>query len=204
MNREAEEAVRAAEKAAEKNRRMREKKSFLTYMWASFRGSTLYAHWTGLLTYLRRFRTVALVLRITSFVFAILETGALVILSTVIFVILLPLALALLMGILLTVLIEGHRTNRMLRHLTEDRRVCVLFFHAGEGKYLRWNAGDLAERGYVVLVLSPYLISRRGMGNRRFYCTATELCNRVFLIRRYYFFNLQKHVLSNRETVWIY
>lgn len=204
MNREAEEAVRDTRAAAERNRRMREKRSFLSYAWASVRGSTLYAHWTGFLTYLRRFRTVALVLRVTSFVFAILETGALVILSTVIFVILFPLALALLLGILLAVLIEGRRTNRMLARMTEGKRVCVLFLQRSEEAFLRWNACDLAKRGYVVLVLSPYFVWRKGLGNRRFFCTATEVCGRVFLVRRYYFFSLRKRVLDQRETVWVY
>lgn len=183
---------------------MRKKRSFLTYAWASLRSSTLYAHWTGLLTYLRRFRTVALTLRVISVIFAILQTGTLVILSTVIFVILLPLALALTVGISLTILIEARRTNRQLLQASENQRVCLLFLREREGDFLLWNAKDLAQRGYVVIVLSPYPISPRGLGNRRFYCTVTEISNGVFLARRYYFFSLQKHVLSQRETVWIY
>ena len=204
MNREGEEVVSAVKKTAEKNRRMGEKRSFLTYAWLLIRGSTLYAHWTGFLTYLRRFRTVTLTLRIISFVFAILETGALVILSTVVFVILLPLALALLIGILVAVLIEGRRTNRMLGRVSEGKRVCILFLHGKEETFFLWNARDLSERGYIVLVLSPYFISRKGLGNRRFYCTASEVCDRVFLIRRYYFFSLRRRVLSQRKTIYVY
>ena len=189
---------------AERNRQMGGKRSFLGYVWAAIRGSTVYMHTTRLLTYLRRFRTVALVLRVTSVIFAVLETGALVILSTVIFVILLPLVLALVLGILITALIEARRTNRMLTRASEGRPVCLLFLHGSEGDFFLWHARDLVKRGYTVILLSPHLISPRELGNRRFYCTAREIGDGIFLARRYYFFSLRRRVLSQRETVYVY
>jgi len=153
----------------------------------------------------RRIRTVALVLRVLTFLLSILQTGALVLLATALFLIIIPVGSALMLGILLTALIESRHTNRRLRSTLSNRRACVLFLAANTQNGFLWqNALDLSARGYTVFLISPYWISGQSPVSKKYYVTARTLSPNVYLIRRYYFFSLRRHVLKDRETAYVY
>lgn len=190
---------------AARNLRLTRHRFFLGYAYDILTHTSLWTRLRDLLAYVRRARTVALVLRILSLALTALQTGALVLLATALTVVVLPVAVATMLAILLTARLESRRTNRLLLHETQGRRVCVLFLAANAPTaFLFANARDLADRGYTVLLISPYLLSPRGMSRGRFYCTARAEAEHVYLVRRYYFFSLRKHVITAREAVYVY
>ena len=189
---------------AVRNRKMTRHRFFWGYAYDLFKHAPLYTHWQSLLTYFRRFRTIAFILRILTVIATVLQTGALVVLATAIFLVILPLLGALMLGILLTALLESRRTNRLLQKQAAGKCICVLFMSLEENGFLAGNAKSLAEQGFLVAIVSPYWIASKGIAGKRFFCTAREEYPNIFLIRRYYFFSFRKHVLQNTDAVYLY
>lgn len=191
---------------AQENREMTHHRFFFGYLYARFRSTSLWVQWQRWLSYFRRFRTVTLVWRVLVFVFSVLQTGALVLLSTLLFVFILPLSTVLMLGILITAAIESKRSNRFLQERLAGRRVCILFLPSQESDFFEQHARKLTEEGFCVLVISPYLLSSRGIGGRRrgFYSTLRREAPDLYLVRKYYFFSLQKHVLRALDVAFLY
>lgn len=177
---------------------------FFGYLHSLITEAPLYVQVSRFLRYVRRFRTVALVVRLIGIAAAILQTGTLVLLGTALFLVLLPLGGALLLGLLLTALLESRRSNRLLQERLAGRQVTVLFLSPEQSPFFRANLRDLKARGQAILVVSPFLISSKGLAKGRFYCTLREEERDVFLIRKYYFFSLRKHVLSKARLTLLY
>lgn len=179
-------------------------RSLFGYLYDLLTHTSLYAHWRSLLAFLRRFRAVTLTLKVLTVLFSVIETGALVILSTVIFLIILPVLTAFMLGVLLTAFLESRRTNQRLASELSGKRVYVLFMREGDPNlFLSQNARELATHGTVLLV-SPYWISARGLYPHGFYCTVRREAPQILLVRRYYFFSLRRHVLSKIDTAYLY
>ncbi len=192
------------QKSALKNRSMTAHRFFFGYACAQFTHTPLYTHWQGLLAYIRKIRAIAITLRILTVILTVLETGALVILTTALFLVILPILGALMLGILITALLESRRTNRLLAGVTRGRSVYVLFMDASSSPFFSAHAQSLAANGGAVLIVSPYWISSKGISHGRFYCTARKEGDGIYLIRRYYFFSLKKNVLSLRTVGYVY
>ncbi len=178
---------------------------FLSYLWHSFRQNSIWMLWRRGLEWFRRFRLVAILLRTVAFVWGILQTGAMVIFSTLILLVALPLLVALMLGILLTAVLETRRSNRMLLEKTENKNVYVLFLPRERCDFFTANAYDLARNeGHTVIAISPYWISSRGLKKGYFYCTVRREAESLYLVRRFYFFALKRRVLSKRKTAYLY
>jgi len=196
--------IQQAQLEAADHKQMVSYRFFFHYLYRKVTSAPFYTHWKSILSYIRRFRAVTYTIRALSFVLGILETGALVLLSTALFLVILPILFALMLGILITARIESGRTNHTLATISQSGRVYVLFLPAHAGDFFTENAKNLARQGDTVLIVSPYWISPNGLSKGAFYCTARREADRIYLIRRYYFFSLQKHVLKKRNTVYIY
>ena len=188
-----------------RHRRMTTGVSLPRYLWQTLCETSLWGLWRQALDWFRRFRLVALLFRIAALLWAILQTGAAVIFSTVLFLIALPLLASLMLGILLTALIESKKSNRRLLRATEGRTVYVLFLPRTEHSLLGVTARELSSRENVtVIAVSPYWISSRGLSEGRFYCTVRREAPSLYLLRRFYFFSFCKHVLSKRKTAYLF
>lgn len=197
------ESISRAYKQAVQNRKTVLHRNLFAYVCDIFTHAPLYSHWQNLLALFRRFRMFALILRVLTVVLTILQTGALVILSTAIFVVILPIMLILTIAILFTAFFNSRRSNRRMEELLADRRIYVLFLTERENPFLTCNAKDLAVTG-AVIVVSPYWLSPKGLCRGKFYSTLRQEYPNVYLVRRYYFFNLRKHVLIHKEVAYLY
>lgn len=196
--------IEDTQKEALQNRRMLSHRFFSGYVYHLVTHAPLYSHWQRLLALLRRFRTVAFLWRILTVTVTVIETGALVILTTAIFLVILPISTALMLGVLLTARIESRRTNRQMRDRLREKSVYVLFLAATDNGFLWQNAKDLAASGKAVIVVSPFWISPKGMKKGHFYFTLRREAPNVYLIRRYYFFSLRKHVLKDATVAYLF
>ncbi len=181
-------------------------RSVWSYARACWREATLYMLWKRCLTAFRRFRLVTLILRISAFLLAALETGALVLLSGFLLLLCLPVLIFLSLMILITALWEAPQKNREILAKIAQKRIYVLFLEEGSGAFFKANVYDLASReNSAVVIISPFWFSTRGIAQKRgFYVTAREEMENVFLVRRYYFFALKKHVLGTRSCAYIF
>lgn len=197
-------AERVTQEAAQ-NRKLTAHRFFFGYAYDLIIHTSLYRQWQRLLRTVRRFRAVAVTLRILTFLLTVVETGALVILSTAVFLVILPLALALTLGLLLTALLESKQTNRYLSKVLAGKHVYVLFWSEDSSSFFWQNARSLAQdEQCAVIAVSPYWISAKGLRKSPFYCTARQESHNLYLIRRYYFFRLRKRVLSGLRVAYVY
>ena len=186
------------------NEKLTAHKYFAVYLYRIFTNAPLYLQWKRLLSYVRKFRTVAFILRVIGILVTVLETGALVILTTVVFLVLLPITAALMLGILVTARIDSMRANQKMKAALAGKKTYLLFLSRDPSKFLFANAKSLAKDGNAVVLVSPYWISPKGICKGRFYFTVRKERENLYLIRRYYFFSLRKRVLREEDTVIVY
>lgn len=180
------------------------KKTFLRYLWESVMESAPIAVMTKLVLYLRRIRVVQIVLSLA------LTLGAVAAVAVLTAAVLPFLAAGTLLLALLAFL-RSHRMNRILRDELGEGRIRVLVPPSKaaltEGSFFQANARAMAaEKGVTVLVVSPYLLSARGLGGRGGYFTARKEADGLYLVRKHYFFILRRRVLDTLKcpTTLIY
>ena len=170
------------------------KSSFFRYLWEAVRDSVPAQLVTKLVTYLRRMQVFQTVLAILTAVGAVVAVA--VVSATV-----LPF---LFFGTgLLTILalMRSRRMNRILKKELTDRRIRVLIPPRGhaldEGSFFIRNARAMAAEDHVtVIVVSPYVFSKRGLGGHGRFFTARKEGDDLYLARRHYFFVLRRKVLD--------
>ncbi len=190
---------------AQSNQKMTREHSLFRYLWQEVRATPFSTKLTHFITYLRRFRLIAFLLHILSSIFVILQTGALIIVSTIVFLIILPLLTALMLGILLSALLEAQKTKRVLLPKCKNKTIYVLFATTENSSFFIGNAKELASHSNsLVLVVSPFWISPKGLFQKHFYCTARKEADDLYMVRRYYFFHLKKKVLCKQSTIYVY
>ncbi len=170
------------------------KGSFVRYSWESVMDSLPVRVLSQLWTYLRRLRVVRLVLTLVPAV------GA-VVLVTLLSAAALPFFLVGTAVLGLLGWLRSRRMNHILRRELEGRHLRVFVPSRGaaltDGSFLERQAHAMTLEGQVaVLIVSPYLVSRRGMGGRGGYFTARKEADNLFMVRRHYFFILRKRVLD--------
>ena len=204
MTEEQERAARGLFRAAKQNCTGASRRFFLHDLYDRLRATPLYLHWSHLLAAMRRFRAVALTLRILTFLFAALQTGTLVLLSATLLLLVLPLLLLSALGVLFSAALASRRANRCLSRELADRCVYVIFPPSLNSRFLHLHVTDLRQRGYSVNVVSPYLFSTTGLFKKGFYTTVRREDHSIFLVRRYYFFSLKRKVLAKRSIILQY
>jgi len=182
--------------ATRRARRFR-KPSFLRYLWEAVTDSAPVSLVVGLWRYLRRVRVAQTVLSLAVAVGAVTAVAVLA-------AALLPFLLAGAGALTLWVTLGSHRMNRRLEKELAGRRVRVLVPPRGraleEDSFFVRSARDMAaEAGVTVLVVTPYVFSRRGLGGGGRFLTARKETAGLYLVRRHYFFILRRQVLDALE-----
>ncbi len=169
---------------------------------SSVRRARPYRFWQTCLSYFRRFRMISLIVRVVGYLFALLQTGTLVLLTTALFFVLLPLLLLSVGGMLLVAFLDMRKSGKKLKRLIGDKRVYVFF---AAGRFGMAHAMELAQDdGTVCVAVSPYWISSEGQLNSRFYLNVRRESPNCFTVRRYFYFYIRKKILSPSGTVLIY
>ena len=170
------------------------KHSFLRYLWQTVMESAPIAVLTKLWTYLRRLRVVQTVLSLAAAIGAVAAVAAFS--AAMLPFLILSTAVTALLAVL-----RSRRMNRLIQEALEHQHVRVLV-PAGksalrENSFFVRNAQSMAaEQGEAVVVISPYLLSPRGLGGKGWYFTARQEADGLYLVRRHYFFLLRRRVLD--------
>ena len=171
------------------------KSSFLHYLRGTVAESAPIRLFSKLLAFLRRIRIVQMLFALLSVVIALV---AVVSVSAVV----LPILIfgAVLLWFLAR--LRSRRMNRILQQeLTHHRRIRVMIppqkavFQPNS--FFARNARAMAtEEDTAILVVTPFLFSRRGLGGRGDFFTARKETEGLYLVRRHYFFLLRRRVLD--------
>lgn len=180
------------------------KGSFFRYLWESVLESAPVQIIDKMVHYLRRIRVIRMILTILLALSAVIAVA-------VVSAALLPF---LFFGIaLLTLLafLRSHRMNRILKRELGNCRIRIMIPPRGgslaKGSFFIRNARAMAgENQTAIIVVTPYLLSPRGLGGRGGFFTARKEADNLYLVRRHYYFFLRKRVLDtlNRDITVIY
>lgn len=165
------------------------------------KGTLAFRIWERCAKYVRRFRIITTVFRVFPWILLAISTNTLLYVIAAMAVIFAPPLLIGLLSFAGSALIRYKKVNeQMTRHLS-GKTVFVLFptrdGEFAEAHFWRANARELASHpSSAVVVVSPFLLSPRGLEEGRFYLNMRSDGDNLFLVRRHYFFSLRKHVLT--------
>lgn len=189
------------ERIAQVHRRSRRRSLFGDVL-ESVREARPYRLWQNILAYLRRLRTISFILRLVGYLWAFLQTGTLVLLTTALFFIILPILAVITLGILLTAFLDMRKSRKKLEREIENKEVYVYF---SLGDFGTATAKQMArDRPCVCLAVSPHWIASDGPCGSRFYLNLRREDENFFLIRRYFYFHIRKKLLNPDKTALIY
>jgi len=172
------------------------KKSYARYLIQTFKGSTLGMIFRRISRFFRRFR---LIRRITAVVAAILVG----LLLSAFFVTILPFLLLLLIMTLMGIAMRARSANRRMKEeLRHQKRIRVVIF----SDQVTFEGDTFGERSAkamasspdtTVLVVTPRLWSTKGLGGQGMFFTVRQEAERLYLVRRGYYFILRRRVLDS-------
>ena len=158
--------------------------------------------WQSILSYFRRARAISFLFRVIGWIFTLLRTGTLIILTTVLFFIILPIVITVAIGFLLAAFLDMKKSLSELQKTIGERHVWV-FFSVGEFGWKNALA-QASEENYLCLIVSPHWISSVGNNSKKFYLNLRAESRNCYLVRRYFYIRLQKKLLKSDNTVLIY
>ena len=185
--------------------------SYPKYIYSGIKESSAYSIWTRILTYFRRFRLASAIIRVATWLIALVQSSALFIVSTAIFVVTIPLLVIASLTMSIAALTHSSSLNRRFSALTQDKSIYVFFPpaspRADQHSVIRATADTLAcNKNNFIFIVSPYSFSSYILGNKQPYTTSKSLSDNIYCIRRHYYFTLRKKVLSTsgKNTRYIF
>lgn len=177
-----------------------ENQTYLSFTLGLFQSSRLFRVWERYVKYFRRFRFVTTAMRLLPWILLLISTNTLLYAIAAVAVILVPLLVLTILSLVASAPIRHRSMNdRMAKHLFE-KTVYVIFPERAKefagAAFWKANVLDLAaDSDARVVIVSPFLLSPRGLNENRFYFNARRETPNVFLVRRHYFFSLRRNVL---------
>lgn len=175
------------------------RRSYVRAVYENFMSSFPARVVTRLVLYLRRLRVVRLALTLVATVGAVLFV-------TVLSAAALPFMLAGAGVLAVLAALRSLRMNRRLAEALTDKQVRVLIpgrsvrlansIHGDASFFVRQAREMAASPDEAVLVVSPYLLSSKGLGGKGAFFTARDEGGGVYLLRRHYYFILRRRVLE--------
>lgn len=178
-----------------------ESKNLLAFCVSLIRGTEVFRIWEKLIKYVRRFRLVTAAFRLFPWILLLINTNTLLYAVTGAALFLLPFVIIGLVSLVASASIQYRRLNAAMRQYLAEKTVYIFFpTRSGEfatGRFWRGNIiHSAAQKSTAVLVVSPFLLSPRGLTDKGFYFNLRGEYPHIFLVRRHYFFSLRKNVLS--------
>ena len=178
------------------------KKSFAAFLLGSFRAKTLFSYYQRIVYIVRKYTFVTTSIKIFTFLFALLQSSALIVLFTGTLAISIPITLiSSYLAVTFTFLFRK-RITKKTKEALRGKRITVLFPSKGrafeKNSYFRGMIKDITkDENSVAIVVSPYYFSSIGIGKSKKYYLATRNDGEgVIMIRNHYYFTFKKKILS--------
>ncbi len=163
-------------------------KTFVTYLVARLRSTSIWSLADRVIKYTRRFLLVGRILKYISIAFAIIETSAVLLLAAAALAVIIPVAFIALTAIYIADLVIGARIlrSRQLREYLSRERICVI---SQAGEFGEGFARELSDGGGAVFVITA-------APSRKFISARYE--DGVYYVRHAFFFRLKRRILTKR------
>jgi len=160
--------------------------SYFRYLFSLVRRSQLYLLFSHYVGVFRKFKLVALLFRIYSYLLVLLQLGTAFVVIILGILILLPIVLLSALSVILSAALLYRRENKKMAQALADKRVLVFFpTRDGElstGQFWKAHIKELSEApSTAVLIVSPLFWSGKGLGESRFYFLLRQEADNVYL-----------------------
>lgn len=167
-------------------------KNYSSYLFAHARSTQFFQITDRIVRRTKKFFFLGKLIRLTAAVVAVIETSAALLFAFTLFLTLLPLLITFAFLCFLADRIRGNHLIRRLSPFFVQKKIIVLF-RAGEFGHA-WMK-ELEKKGYAVVFVTDKLFP--------FFLTAKEK-NGILMVRRTFFFRLQKTFFENHPERMIY
>ncbi len=177
------------------------KKNYISYIFSVIKNTSVFKVYKKIINVVRRYTFITTSLKVASFIFALLETGAVLILSASALIITVPLSLLLSqLFVFLTFFARKKSLDKCKKYICE-KNVTIFFpnsrYAFDKRAYFYGLVKEEAEkRDSYVIIVSPYSFDRIGLGGskKQYYIYRTD-GERILLIRKHYYFALKSQVI---------
>ncbi len=169
-------------------------KTFLTYIYARLRQTSVYGIADRVIKYARRTLFIGRIIHMISVIFALIETSAVLLLSVAAVTALLPVAVITLAALYTADIIIGGRilASRELRCDLSRKRIYII---SQAGDFGEGFAAELSQAEATVIVITASL--------KKKFLSAVKI-DGVYFVRHAFFFRLKRRMLSKCEDKLIY
>ena len=189
-----------------RNEKLLSNKNYFLYLFSLLQKTQLYLLLRRSVDFFRKFKLVSLLFRIYSYLLVLLQV------STALFFIVL--GVLLLIPVLLisggclvfsALLLYRKENKRMKKSL--DGKTIIVFFPTRDGEFERgcfWktHTQEVAKKpNTVVLIVSPFFWSGKGLNNRHFYPLIRKENENLYILRKHYYFSLKQNILKNKHSL---
>jgi membrane protein implicated in regulation of membrane protease activity len=210
-NAERSRAIKNELKSRKDKARLYSKKSFAAFLLGSLRAKTLFSYYQRIVYVVRKYTFVTTSIKIFTFLFAFIQSSALIVLFTGTLAITVPITLIFSYVAVIFTFLFRKRITKKTKEALKGKKITVFFPSKGrafeENSYLRALIKDITKNeNSVVVVVSPYYFSPKGFSSSKKYYLATRSeGERVIMIRNHYYFTFKKKILSERpDTTLIF
>ena len=185
--------------------------SFTAWIGHIFKSATPVKIFKRIYRYFRRITLIRTVIAVSSYILTFLGTGVAFLIVTALFLVIMPLLALVCFALVFASLFDRKKLYERMTKALNGKNVFVFIPSRSDGfdksRFFRGNCLDLAKgKDRAVLIVSPYYIFKKVIGGKKLFFSVREESKNVYIVRRYAFFYLRKHLLdrSDGQTVYFY
>jgi hypothetical protein len=183
--------------------------NYFSYLWKLIKAHSAYKLFEKYNGYFSRFRLISRVFKISAYIFIALQTSAILFFAVALLAVIIPPIIIGFSALFIISAIKFPKDAKFLEKKLSGKKVILLFpprhCNFSADSFLSKNASELADRGYAVIAVSPFVLSSLTLsGSKKLYANLHAHTKGIFTIRRQYFFFINKRILKNHQKRVIY
>ena len=184
-------------------------KSYFAYLKEKIKSHSIYRIFEKGSRFFSKFRLIALIFKIISFVTIAIQTSAFIFIAIVVILIILP---PIVIGFAVIFICSAARYSHDTADILEaikGKKIMIIFtqrhFNFQSDSFFYRNALNLTSRGYTVIAVSPFMLSSKGIsGSKDFYLNRKREADGIFTLRLQYYFFIKKKIFEKHRERLIY
>lgn len=188
---------------------LNDSEGYVSYLWELTKSNSLYKIIKRIANYFSRFRLISLVVKILGFIAVAIETSAFIFILIAALAFLLPPIIIGFLIILICSALRFHHDEKQIINEANDKKIIIFFpsrkYRFEKDSFFYRNAMELSQKDYCVIVVSPFIISPKGLSDKKKnFLNVKKEANGVFIIRQRYFFYIKKKFFRRHKKRLIY
>lgn len=187
-----------------------ESSSYLKYIISRFKRASFYGIIKKISGGFRKFKLVSNIMRIISSAITLVGTGAFFIFISGVSVFFIPITGILSAGAYLASMLFRKSAFRKIEKRLDNKTILVFFPSSGrpfdKSSLFNRSLAKIQSKDTFIIVVSPYFLSFKGFGGKRYYPVARFEGEHTCIIRKHSFFALRRKILGkhSERTIYVY